>query len=124
MPRPSGSHRCRPAMKPRPAGRFGIRKTGAPSAMRTTSIVGTGIGLTKETHAPSGEISGRKLRPGAMIFASVPSARIFQMPGFAPLNETYAIVEPSRESDGFSASAPSSEMRRGALPSPPAPQIS
>lgn len=88
MPRPSGSQRWRPAMNPRPAGMFGIRKTGAPSARRTTSIVGTGIWFTKETHAPSGEISGRMLRPGARIFASVPSAPIFQMPRFASLNET------------------------------------
>ena len=88
MPRPSGSHRCRPGMKPRPAGTFAIRKTGAPSAMRTTLIVYTGSWLTKETHVPSGEISGRMLRPGARIFASVPSARIFQMPRFASLNET------------------------------------
>ena len=60
---PSGIHRWRPAMKPCPGGGVGIRKTGAPSASRTTLIavdpawqrhaIGTRllIALTREARA-------------------------------------------------------------------------
>ena len=75
-------------MKPRPAGKSGMLKTDAPSERRTTSIACDVPCLLKEAQAPSGEISGKMLKPGARSFAFVPSGRIVQIPRFASLKET------------------------------------